>query len=317
MNEREIILKLARVIIAIAWSDGKISNEEVNCLKDLLFSLRQSGFDDAMQVSAQEWARLDMYIESPVDEAERARLVADLQNALHSPEEKQFALDALQRMAEADGVVSDGEKDAVAGISEAIDSVEMGFLGGLQRVLGGAMQRRAEAVAGAPNREAYFDDFIKNKVYYSVTQRLRENGRELNISDEDLRRLSLVGGLMAKIAQLDRQVTETEFERMINIIQTNWNLGLEEATFVTEVAISSIDVTYDTFRMMREIATGASIEERQRVLLTLFAVANSDGDMSFEETEEIRVIARGLELSHKDFIDAKLNVLGERRPGQY
>ncbi len=317
MNEREIILKLARVIIAIAWSDGKISNEEVNCLKDLLFSLRQSGFDDAMQVSAQEWARLDMYIESPVDEAERARLVADLQNALHSPEEKQFALDALQRMAEADGVVSDGEKDAVAGISEAIDSVEMGFLGGLQRVLGGAMQRRAEAVAGAPNREAYFDDFIKNKVYYSVTQRLRENGRELNISDEDLRRLSLVGGLMAKIAQLDRQVTETEFEGMIDIIQTNWNLGLEEATFVTEVAISSIDVTYDTFRMMREIATGASIEERQRVLLTLFAVANSDGDMSFEETEEIRVIARGLELSHKDFIDAKLNVLGERRPGQY
>jgi uncharacterized tellurite resistance protein B-like protein len=316
MSEREIILKLARVIIAVAWSDGEMSNDEVNCLKDLLFTLRQSGFDDVLQISGQEWARLDMYIETPIDEAERARLVADLQNALRSPEEKQFALNALQRMAEADGVVSDGEKDAVAAISEAIESVEMGFLGGLQRVVGGAMQRRADAVAGAPNREAYFDDFIKNKVYYSVSQRLRENDRELNISDEDLRRLSLVGGLMAKIAQLDRQVSEAEFESMINIIQTNWNLGLEEATFVTEVAVSSIDVTYDTFRMMREIATGASIEERQRVLVTLFAVANSDGDMSFDEVEEIRMIARGLDLSHKDFIDAKLKVLGERRPGQ-
>jgi len=316
MSEREIILKLARVIIAVAWSDGEMSNDEVNCLKDLLFTMRQSGFDDVLQISGQEWARLDMYIETPVDEAERARLVADLQNALRSPDEKQFALNALQRMAEADGVVSDGEKDAVAAISEAIESVEMGFLGGLQRVVGGAMQRRADAVAGAPNREAYFDDFIKNKVYYSVSQRLRENDRELNISDEDLRTLSLVGGLMAKIAQLDRQVTEAEFESMINIIQTNWNLGLEEATFVTEVAVSSIDVTYDTFRMMREIATGASIEERQRVLVTLFAVANSDGDMSFDEVEEIRMIARGLDLSHKDFIDAKLKVLGERRPGQ-
>lgn len=316
MSEREIILKLARVIIAVAWSDGEMSNDEVNCLKDLLFTMRQSGFDDVLQISGQEWARLDMYIETPVDEAERGRLVADLQNALRSPDEKQFALNALQRMAEADGVVSDGEKDAVAAISEAIESVEMGFLGGLQRVVGGAMQRRADAVAGAPNREAYFDDFIKNKVYYSVSQRLRENDRELNISDEDLRTLSLVGGLMAKIAQLDRQVTEAEFESMINIIQTNWNLGLEEATFVTEVAVSSIDVTYDTFRMMREIATGASIEERQRVLVTLFAVANSDGDMSFDEVEEIRMIARGLDLSHKDFIDAKLKVLGERRPGQ-
>ncbi len=316
MSEREIILKLARVIIAVAWSDGEMSNDEVNCLKDLLFTMRQSGFDDVLQISGQEWARLDMYIETPVDEAERARLVADLQNALRSPDEKQFALNALQRMAEADGVVSDGEKDAVAAISQAIESVEMGFLGGLQRVVGGAMQRRADAVAGAPNREAYFDDFIKNKVYYSVSQRLRENDRELNISDEDLRTLSLVGGLMAKIAQLDRQVTEAEFESMINIIQTNWNLGLEEATFVTEVAVSSIDVTYDTFRMMREIATGASIEERQRVLVTLFAVANSDGDMSFDEVEEIRMIARGLDLSHKDFIDAKLKVLGKRRPGQ-
>jgi tellurite resistance protein len=316
MSEREIILKLARVIIAVAWSDGEMSNDEVNCLKDLLFTLRQSGFDDVLQISGQEWARLDMYIETPVDESERARLVADLQNALRSPEEKQFALDALQRMAEADGVISDSEKDAVAAISEAIESVEMGFLGGIQRVVGGAMQRRADAVAGAPNREAYFDDFIKNKVYYSVSQRLRDNDRELSISDEDLRRLSLVGGLMAKIAQLDRQVTEAEFESMINIIQNNWNLGLEEATFVTEVAVSSIDVTYDTFRMMREIATGASIKERQRVLLTLFAVANSDGDMSFDEIEEIRVIARGLDLSHKDFIDAKLKVLGERRPGQ-
>jgi tellurite resistance protein len=227
-----------------------------------------------------------------------------------------MALDALQRMAEADGVVSDSEKDMVADISEAIGSVEMGFLGGLQRVVGGAMQRRSEAVAGAPNREAYFDDFIKNKVYYTVSQRLRDDGRELNISDEDLRKLSLVGGLMAKIAQLDREVTEAEFEGMIHIIQTNWNLGLEEATFVTEVAVSSVDVTYDTFRMMREIATGASIEERQRVLLTLFAVANSDGDMSFDEIEEIRVIARGLDLSHRDFIDAKLKVLGEHRPGQ-
>lgn len=316
MSDRDIILKLARVIIAVAWSDGQISNDEVNCLKDLLFSLRQSGFDDVMQFNAQEWARLEMYIEEPVDESERDRLVADLQNSLRAPEDKQLALDALQQMAEADGVISDSEREAVTAISEAIDSVDMGFVGGLQRVLGGAMQRRAEAVANAPNREAYFDDFIRNRVYYSVSQRLRADHHDLNISDEDLRKLSLVGGLMAKIAQLDRQVTESEFDSMVKIIQSNWDLGFEEATFVAEVAVSAIDVTYDTFRMMREIATSSSVAERQRVLRTLFAVANSDGDMSFDEIEEIRVIARGLDLSHKDFIDAKLQILGERRPGQ-
>jgi uncharacterized tellurite resistance protein B-like protein len=315
MNDRDVILKLARVIIAVAWTDGEISNEEINALKDLLFSMRRSGFDDVMQFSAQEWERLEMYIETPVDAAERERLVVDLQNSLQSPQQKQAALLALQNMVDADGVISDSEREVVLEIREAIESVEVGMLGGLQRLVGGAMHRRAATVAGAPNREAYFDDFIKNKVYYSVSERLRADGLELNISESDLRKLSLVGGLMAKIAQMDREVTEAEFKRMVEVIAKNWNLGFEEATFVAEVAISAVDVTYDTFRMMRELATSTSEAERRRVLVVLFAVGAADGDLSFDETEEIRLIARGLDLTHKDFIDAKLEVLGERRPG--
>lgn len=315
MNDRDVILKLARVIIAVAWADGEISNEEINALKDLLFSMRQTGFDEVMQFSGQEWARLEMYIETPVEAAERERLVVDLQNALQSPQQKQAALLALQNMVDADGLVTEGEREVIIEVRNAIESVEVGMLGGLQRLVGGAMQRRTAAVANAPNREAYFDDFIKNKVYYSVSERLRADGKELNISESDLRKLGLVGGLMAKIAQLDRDVTEEEFNRMVEVITQNWNLGIEEATFVAHVAVSAIDVTYDTFRMMRELATSTSEVERRRVLVVLFAVGAADGDLSFEETEEIRTIVRGLDLTHKDFIDAKLEVLGEGRPG--
>lgn len=315
MNDRDILLKLARVIIAVAWTDGEISNEEINCLKDLLFSMRQSGFDDVMQFSGQEWARLEMYIETPVDAAERERLVVDLQNALSSPQQKQTALLALQNIVDADGFISESEREVVKEIREAIESVEVGMLGGLQRLVGGAMQRRAAAVAGAPNREAYFDDFIKNKVFYSVSEKLRDDNRELDISESDLRKLSLVGGLMAKIAQMDREVTEAEFNRMVEVITKNWNLGIEEATFVAEIAVSAVDVTYDIFRMMRELATSTSEAERRRILVVLFAVGAADGDLSYEETEQIRLISRGLDLTHKDFIDAKLEVLGERRPG--
>lgn len=315
MNDRDILLKLARVIIAVAWTDGEISNEEINCLKDLLFSMRRSGFDEVMQFSGQEWARLEMYIETPVDAAERERLVVDLQNALSSPQQKQTALLALQNIVDADGFISESEREVVKEIREAIESVEVGMLGGLQRLVGGAMQRRAAAVAGAPNREAYFDDFIKNKVFYSVSEKLRDDNRELDISESDLRKLSLVGGLMAKIAQMDREVTEAEFNRMVEVITKNWNLGIEEATFVAEIAVSAVDVTYDIFRMMRELATSTSEAERRRILVVLFAVGAADGDLSYEETEQIRLISRGLDLTHKDFIDAKLEVLGERRPG--
>ncbi|HSG17310.1 MAG TPA: TerB family tellurite resistance protein [Anaerolineae bacterium] len=313
MSDRDLILKLARVIIAVAWADGQISNEEINSLKDLLFRLRTSTFDDSMQFSAREWARLDMYIETPIGDAERARLVADLQNALRSPADKQIVNDALQDMIDADGEVSQEESELVTQIQADIDSVGVG---GFQRLLGGAMKRRSDAVANAPNREAYFDDFIKNKVYYAVEQRLHIDPTELGLSDDELRKLSLVGGLMAKIAQLDHQLTDAEFDDMESIFRDIWSVSHEAAAFVVEVAVSAVDATYDTFRMMRELATGATEDERRQVVEVLFAISAADGDMSIEETEEIRVIARGLNLTHKDFIDAKLKVLGEERPAQ-
>jgi uncharacterized tellurite resistance protein B-like protein len=311
MSDKDLILKLARVIIAVAWADGHISNEEINNLKDLLFHLRTSAFNDPLQFSGQEWSRLDMYIETPVGDDERARLVADLQNFLRSDSDKQAIIDALQTMIEADGEVAPEEREVVAQIKADIESVN---LGGLQRLLGGAMKRRSAAVANAPNREAYYDDFIKNKVYYAVEQRLHVDHMDLGLSDSELRTLSLVGGLMAKIAQLDRQVTDAEFADMVTIFQDIWAVSHEAASFVVEVAISAVDVTYDTFRMMRELATGATEDERRQVVELLFAVSAADGDMSIEETEEIRVISRGLNLTHKDFIDAKLKILGEERP---
>jgi uncharacterized tellurite resistance protein B-like protein len=51
------------------------------------------------------------------------------------------------------------------------------------------------------------------------------------------------------------------------------------------------------------------VEERRHVIELLFAISAADGAMSLDEIEEIRVIARGLNLTHKDFIQAKLRVI--------
>jgi uncharacterized tellurite resistance protein B-like protein len=313
VSDRDVVMKLAKVIIAAAWADGEVNNDEVNALKDLLFQLPRTGSYQATQLTGQEWARLEMYIESPVGEAERARLVADLHDALRSDRERELVIQALQNVIEADGVVDEDEKAVVAEIQAAIESAETGALGGLQRLIGGAVQRRSEAVANAPNREAFFDDFIKNKVYFGVSQRLQMDQKEINISDEELRKLSLAGGLMAKVAYVDREVKESEFEGIVSAMQTHWHIGLEAATFVAEVAVSAVDVNYDTFRMMREMATSTSEEERRGFLDILFTVAGADGDVSYDETEEIRIIARGLNMSHKEFIDAKVKDLDARQ----
>lgn len=301
-DNRTRMLTLAKVLIAAAWADGEITNDEQNCLKDIIFHLSDTG----VQLTAQEWELLDMYIESPVGADERARLVADLEDAIKTPDERQFVLQALQQMILADGVTGDEEQVVIDEISQAVQSSDSGLLMGLNRLLGRSMNRRSTAVANAPNRDIYFDDYLKNKVYYETDRILREEGRSLDISDEEMRKLGLAGGLMARIAKVDHVVTDSEFETMANIMAEYWQLSHDAAVFVANVAISSLDYSYDYFRMTREFATETTLEERQRFLVALFLVAGAEDGASYDETEEIRMVARGINVSHEAFIAAKL-----------
>jgi uncharacterized tellurite resistance protein B-like protein len=254
-----------------------------------------------------------MYIEEPVGPDERARLVTELQNAIRSSGDKRLVLEALRSMAEADGTVSPAEESTLAEIEQALADVQTGIIGGIDRLLGSSMQERREAVAGAPNREAFFDDFLKNKVYYRLARHLRQDELQLSLSEEEQRRLALAGGLMAKVAHSDREVSDEEFETIRSIIRRHWDLDEEEAAFVAEVALAAVHVTYDTLRMMRELFALTTEDERRQVVTALFAVAAADGEIAHDEHEEIRMMARGLKLTHRDFIEAKLRVLERDR----
>jgi len=85
MADRSVILALARVIVAAAWADGELHREEIDGLKDLLFHLPHVGPARGLELLAADWDRLEMYIQSPVDAAERTRLIAELQAALRTP----------------------------------------------------------------------------------------------------------------------------------------------------------------------------------------------------------------------------------------
>ena len=301
-NNRNRMLSLAKVLIASAWADGEITTDEQNCLKDIIFHLSDTG----VQLSAQEWEMMEMYIEAPVGADERARLVADLQNAIHNSAEREYVLNALQQMALADGVSGAEEQQVINEVSEAVQQTGGGLMEGLNRLLGRSMNRRSAAVANAPNRDAYFDDYLQNKVYYETNRILREEGRSLDLSDDDMRKLGLAGGLMARIAKVDEVVSEGELETMANIIADTWEVDHDTAVFVANVAVSSLDVTYDYYRLTREFATSTTLEERQRFLVALFLIAGADEEVSFDETEEIRLVQRGINVSHQDFINAKL-----------
>jgi uncharacterized tellurite resistance protein B-like protein len=159
------------------------------------------------------------------------------------------------------------------------------------------MQRRSETLNSLPNRERYFEDFLKNKVYYEVRRRLDLGEGSLELPEEQLRKLSMAGGLMARVAQVDNVVLDAEIDRIISLLETNWGLSREGAMFVAEVAMSKASAEFDYLRMSREFTEIVPPAERASFLDVLFAVANADGKVSNTERKEINTIADYLLLS--------------------
>ena len=300
MSEVSFILALGELIIAAAWVDGEVSNEEINCMKDLLFRLPG--------LTGREWATLEMYIDHPVGQAELDRLVEQLQAEMRSARDKTLALRMLDDLVSADGVVTKEEQDLLEDIKQKIESANVSLVGQLGRVLRSTLQRREDALTGAPNREEHFEDFIKNKVYYGIQRRLSKRGIEIEIEDNQLRKLSLAGGLMARIAHVDLEVTEEETASMIEALEDGWGVNPSEAAFITEIAVSEIGPDMDYYRLTREFFTSTTESERSEFLKVLFQVAHADGFVSNQEIEEIRTIANSLRLTHKAFINAKLTI---------
>lgn len=305
MSAANFYLTLGKVIIAAAWADGEVAHDEVNCLKDLLFRLPG--------LTGREWAMLEMYIEAPVGAAERERLVEQLQNELRSSSDKSLALQSIDDMVLADGIVSEEEKAIVNEIKTQIESASVGVFSQLGRVVKNSIQRREIALSAAPNREEHFEDFIKNKVYYEVQRRLELDKTSLDIDEDRLRKLSLAGGLMARVAHVDLEVTDDEYKAIANSLITEWGISTEEAVFVTEVAVSEIGPDMDYYRLSREFFTSTDREERAKFLNILFSIANADGFVTNEEIEEIRAIANSLRLTHRQFIDAKKTIPKDKR----
>jgi uncharacterized tellurite resistance protein B-like protein len=301
-HDQTVILTLAKVLMATAWVDGELSSDEINAMKfDLLSRIPN--------LSTEQWASVAIYMDSPVDDAERARLIQQLRAEVSTPAGKQLVFDALETLAAADGQVTDEERRVVDEVKAAVESGSAASLGRLSRLFKGRSAPAAAPTTG-PNREAYLDDYIKNRVYYVIRRRLAQAGIVPKLSDADIRKLSLAGGMMALVAHTNPQLAEQEQAAMLATLHETWHLNDEQATFLVDVAMSQQPADLDGFRLADGFAAVSDYDERAQLVDSLFAIAAADGAVNNDEIETIRTVANTLVVTHERFIEAKLKVTG-------
>jgi uncharacterized tellurite resistance protein B-like protein len=313
MPDRNLIFTIAKVAIAAAWADGEITSKEINSVKEVLMRLPNSGSKSGPQLTAREFAMLEMYARMPVEADERTRLLEELQAAKWTAADRQLAIETLTRLIQADGSVTSDEQAVVAEITAAIDAAAGGTANALGRLFGRSVKQVASASGSAPNRERDLDEFMKNKSYYMIRTRLKNEGVEAGISDAELHKLSTAAGLMARVSRTDQSSSAEEHIVIAQVLQSYWPIAADVARIAAEATLSGISLDTDPLRLAQELLDITTEEERTRFMDVLFAVAAADGFVSQAEMSEIGSIASWLYLPRKTFIAAKVKIPAEQR----
>jgi uncharacterized tellurite resistance protein B-like protein len=301
MGRRERHTALLKLLVAMAWADGAVQASELNFIKRLVLRF---GLDDDI------WTELEPYLEEPVEEAERQALARAVLDHLRLPGARSEVVGMLETMAGADDAVTPEEKQALAEIREVLESGESsGLLGGLKRLFAGHAGARASEHLGRD-----VDTYLHNKVLYRMRRRLKQREAQVEADDRQLSFWALFGGLLGRVVAADGDVHEEELAALRRVLAARSDLEPEHQELVASVVGEESLKGLDRYRLVQGFLELSSPEERRRLVSCLFDVATADGDLPGSEHEEIRGIAYGLGLSHREFIDAKVPFTPRLKP---
>lgn len=132
-----------------------------------------------------------------------------------------------------------------------------------------------------------------------------------NATESELILVACVSGLFARVIYIDFEVHKNEVVKMKSALERWTNLDCEKIKVIVELSIEEIkDLSgLENHLYGKPLNDILPRDQRYSLLESLFAIAASDGRADEAESEEIRIIAKGLGLEHKHFISARATVL--------
>lgn len=160
---------------------------------------------------------------------------------------------------------------------------------------------------------AFWDTFKQEKNKNSNLSRLHQKISELlpNHSENDLIKVACIAGLLARIAYVDLKIEKGEVETMKTALKEWSNLDELMVEAIVNLSVDEIKdlAGLENHKYCHPLNDILDNDEKFKLLTSLFAVAAGDGSVESMESEEIRVITKGLLLEHKHYIAARATVL--------
>ncbi len=122
------------------------------------------------------------------------------------------------------------------------------------------------------------------------------------LPQERARHLAAFAYVLARVANSDLRISETETDAMLALVREHAGLSEEEAALAVEIAKSQTRLLGGTenYVVTREFREISSREESVKLMHCLYAVAGADGTIASAESAEIAKIADELGLLHEE-----------------
>ena len=261
-----------------------LTQAEINYLKTLAkrFNLGDS-----------DWLELEPYLEDRPSESDVDALFQDLLTRICTPLGRNEVIRHLEGILNADNNISAEEHDFLEQYSLILKEASTVEL--LVRRIKGLFQKQPAGSA------MDLDEFIRNKILFKLRRRIGSD----QVTPK-LHHLCLLGGLMGIVAQADGEIHGRELEAIRYELQSRG--GFESEALDTLMAIIEEESVrgLDRARLISEYTAPLGFDERVEMLDLLFAIAAADGGLTHAELEELRGISAAMNLSHRQYIDAKL-----------
>ncbi len=129
------------------------------------------------------------------------------------------------------------------------------------------------------------------------------------MDDEHLMHLA-AAGLLLEVSRADFDIQDEELKIIAKALQQRFDFTNKEVQNLINLALTEQEHHVSIHPFVKIINKSCTPEEKKILLQDLWRIAYADNKLDKYEDYQIRKIADLLYLSHSDFIQTKLNVLG-------
>lgn len=287
---RALNIALGKTLIAAAWVDGELNDQELDCLKSLILQMPQITFDD--------WRKLKIYMAYPITTPEQNSIVESFTEKVYLKGHQKLAWNSLLQVLQADGSVNFEEKAFAVELENALEESSGSFLRKIKYFLFQAKIENAPAwQKTSPGRDKFIHEFFDNPVYFIFRKAILKEGLEVPHSKPELQKVCLLAAILCWFAKSDDKLSLSEEAFILKILIEHCEIQRNLSECIFKVG-KSIDVTeLQLSELTSSFADTTPQIERNDFFVIISKMILIDSSLSPQELECLRTVALYLEIS--------------------